>query len=64
MFIYENGGRLTDNRSSCVILEEMRKKANIKEGDNFAIRNYITSSTTLNKDSFTALIFKVKNNLL
>ena len=43
MFFIESGGRLTDNRSSCVIMQELRKKQNLKQEDSLGLRKFITS---------------------
>lgn len=43
-FYVDYGVRMTDNRSSCVIMKELKAKANINENDPNAsvlLRNYI-----------------------
>lgn len=63
MFIIEYGGRLTDNRSSCVIMKELTQKANLKPEDSLGFRKYITNNgKQLILDNLNTLIDKTRRN--
>ncbi len=42
-FFIDYGGRMTDNRSSCVIMQEMKKKANLNNSS-LELRKYILNN--------------------
>lgn len=43
-FFVDYGGRLTDNRSSCVIMQELRKKENLKQEDSLGFRKFLVKN--------------------
>lgn len=42
-FFIDYGGRMTDNRSSCVIMQEIKKKGNLNNSS-LQLRNYILNN--------------------
>ena len=59
-FYVDYGARMTDNRSSCVIMKELKEKAKINDNDPNAsvlLRNYILNNgKQLSKEQTDAVI--------
>ncbi len=57
-FYIDYGARLTESRSTCIQMQELRKKAGISENDpGYLTRNYILNNgLQLARDSFNKMI--------